>query len=165
MNAIIFALALAALAGSSVNAVHNTVASCAELASINSATTSITITSSPLACTNYTRILVSNDMVLSATVPNVLFSNVAFEVSGELTLEPSVEFTGITDEVVLLELEVLCIYIASVCRCCSKYGRGWYFLILHTECRMASKVFYLSRCDYPDCRATAELWICERERL
>lgn len=106
MNAIILALALAGVAGSSVDAVLNTVASCAELADINSETTSITITSSPIACTNYTRILVSNGVVLSATVPKVLFSNVAFEVSGELTLEPSVEFTGITDEVILLELEV-----------------------------------------------------------
>ncbi|CAM9393056.1 unnamed protein product [Sphacelaria rigidula] len=96
----LFALLTAVSLVSTANAVAYEVASCAELAGIDDTTvTEITVTSPTIECNDYTRFRVRNAMTLSATVPDVTFSNMAFKVLGELTVQPNVVMkdVGLTD--------------------------------------------------------------------
>lgn len=78
------------------NAVGYEVASCADLSLVDEDTvTVLTVTSSTLVCSKYTRFRVRNGMILSAVVPEVTFSNFAFKVLGELTVEPDVIFKDV----------------------------------------------------------------------
>lgn len=94
------ALASAVLSASFAQGINYNVASCADLAAVDDTTvTSLTITSSPIACEEYTRFRVRNTMTLSSTLAEVEFDNVAMKVLGELTVEPDVIFKGVTSQV------------------------------------------------------------------
>lgn len=85
-------LALVAAAGivSTANGVTYEVASCADLAAVDDNTvTEIALTTDTIDCSDYTRFRVRNTMTLSATASEVTFSNVAFKVLGDLTVQPN----------------------------------------------------------------------------
>lgn len=93
-----------ALIGANLSAIANaidfTVASCDDLASVDDNTvTSLTITTNPFKCEEYTRFRVRNSMVLQATSPEVVFSNFALKVTGNLTVEPDVVFVDVFEQV------------------------------------------------------------------
>lgn len=66
--------------------------------------TSLVATSSNIDCDSYLRLRVRNTMTLSATVPEVTFSNFAMKVFGSLTVGPDVTFTGVEDAVSPLKM-------------------------------------------------------------
>lgn len=91
MTAVSFLLVAVAGILSTANGVTYEVASCADLAAVDDTTvTEIALTSDTIECTDYTRFRVRNMMTLSATAADVTFSNVAFKVLGELTVQPNV---------------------------------------------------------------------------
>ena len=92
---------VSAVLASTASAVEYTVASCAELDEADdTAITSLVITASPFECDEYTRFRIRNGMTLTATVPEVVFSDFSLKVvAGNLTVEPDVVFTGVFEQV------------------------------------------------------------------
>ena len=65
------------------------------------ALTSLVITASPIECDDYLRFVVRNDMTLSATVSEVILSNIALKIKDGLIVEiqPDIVFRDISDVV------------------------------------------------------------------
>ena len=98
---IAFVLAGAALS-SKVSAVEYSVSSCADLVAVDeTALTSLVVTSSPIECDDYLRFVVRNDMTLSATVPEVVLSNIALKVKDglDVIIEPDIVFRDVFEVV------------------------------------------------------------------
>lgn len=73
------------------------VGSCAEFAAVDrKIEREVTITTADLACDEYTRLSIRTDMLLKSSVGKVTFTNLALKVYASLTVEPDVEFTGVT---------------------------------------------------------------------
>lgn len=88
-----------AVVATAVNAIRYDVASCAELADIDSTTvTSLNITSEYFECESYTRFPVHNNMTVWSDT-SVVFINFALEVLGSLTVAPDVTFRDIKEQV------------------------------------------------------------------
>lgn len=101
--AAVVSFAILACSVCTVKATAYEVASCADLASIDTSTiTALTVTSSAFECSEYTNFHVRNTMTLSATVPAVTFSNFALEVLGELSVDMDVVFSNVYNQVGLL---------------------------------------------------------------
>lgn len=76
------------------------VASCDELRAVDDdIATGLTITADAIDCSVYTRFRVRNGMIITATVPEVTFSNFSLKVLGDLTVEPGVVFQSVYNEV------------------------------------------------------------------
>ena len=84
-------------------AVEYSVSSCADLMAAvdENALTSLVITSSPIECDDYLRFVVRNDMTLSATVPEVVLSNITLKNKNglEVVFEPDIVFRDVHEVV------------------------------------------------------------------
>ena len=99
---------------STVAAVECSVGSCADLMAVDetSLTSLLIVTSSPIECEDYLRFVVRNNMTLTATVPEVVLSNIALKIKGGLTveIEPDIVFKDVFEVVSFCDIE-LYIYI------------------------------------------------------
>ena len=98
VSAIIGTISLASTAA----AVEYSVGSCADLIAVDETDlTSLVITSSPIECDDYVRFVVRNDMTLSATVPEVVLSNIALKIKDSLVveIEPDIVFRDVSEVV------------------------------------------------------------------
>lgn len=104
-----FLTAATAIAGlPSARAISISVSSCTELARMDpDVTTELTVTKDTLICEDYTRIRIKSGLVLMSTASKLTFSNVAFKVWGDLTVEPDVVFTGVSLVVSVLPVKPL----------------------------------------------------------
>ena len=98
---------------STVAAVEYSVGSCADLMAVDeTALTSLIVTSSPIECEDYLRFVVRNDMTLSATVPEVVLSNIALEIKSGLTveIEPDIVFKDVFEVVSFCYVYLVLLY-------------------------------------------------------
>lgn len=96
---------------STAAAVEYSVGSCTDLMAVDEMeATSLVITSTPIECDDYLRFVVRNDMTLTATVSEVVLSNIALKVKDDLevVIEPDIVFRDVSGVVSSLPLPVCC---------------------------------------------------------